>query len=329
MPKKFDPIKVQKLEDETINFNEKLELVAANGYISNFYYNSLVASLNRAENLLKEGRNVFFDLSETVSINIDALAYLLGNIEYFIKVYGKNKINGSYSKSNLVNQILTDSGFFNRLGAKNILGDSNCNQLSQRTLKFISGRYVNAETIIPLRVQVLNDACKLSLQADKKIFRALSEAMLNVHHHAYDGVKYQIGRKKDIKGRWWLGGTFNSNDGILCFAMYDVGDGIPATMPRNYRTYLEKFTPAAETLDDSELVYLATQRGKTSTLQGHRGRGIPDMHQIVKDGHGHMQILSGYGFYSFNGQSGHKFKLPMPCRGTLVVWNIFTNSLND
>lgn len=328
--KSLEPIKVQKLEPAEIYFDKSIEIINASGHISLFSYSRLIATFDRVESLLKEGRNIRFVFLNTTYISLDALAFLIGNIEYIINIYGKNRINGTYSNSPLVNQFLIDSGFFQRIGApdKGGVSDEDASLIAEKiNLEFISGRFVDADTIDPLRKQVLNNNIVLNSASDKKIFRALSEAMLNVHHHAYLGTKYKIGRFKEIKGRWWLGGSFFKKDETLYFVMYDIGSGIPSTMPRNYKSYLESFTPKGEVLDDSELILLATQRGKSSTQKGHRGRGIPDMHQIVKDGHGHLQIVSGHGCYSFNGSFGTKALLPIGCRGTLVIWTIFTKSL--
>jgi len=328
--KVIEPIKVQKLEPVQVHFDEKLQIIDASGHVSLYSYSRLIATFDRVEILLKEGRNVDFIFADTNFISLDALAFLIGNIEYIISIYGRNRINGTYSNSPLVNQFLIDSGFFQRIGAadKGGVDSEDKSRIAEKiNLEFISGRFVNADSIDPLRRQVLDNNIQLKTASDKKIFRALSEAMLNVHHHAYTGVKYQVGRHSTIKGRWWLGGSFLKKDELLSFVMYDIGSGIPSTMPRNYHSFVETFTPKGETLDDAELILLATKRGKTSTKKGHRGRGIPDMHQIVENGNGHLQIVSGHGCYSFNGTFGTQALLPLGCRGTLVIWTIFTKSL--
>jgi hypothetical protein len=111
--------------------------------------------------------------------------------------------------------------------------------------------------------------------------------------------------------------------------MYDIGLGIPATMPRNYATHVERISENGKAPTDADLIHLATRPGKTSTKKRHRGRGLPDMHQIVELNRGTMSIFSGYGHYHYDSFTGWKTNCPLKLRGTLVCWNVYTADLID
>lgn len=287
----------------------------------------LLQNIEIAENHLKAGDKIIFNFEETEQITIEALAYLLGNIEMFIHQYG-NKINGTYSRYEGVNQLLRDSGFLRHLNFPNKSTSDSPHDDELVHLTFRSSHFLNPAAIAPLRREVTNNNIIISKVYEKKIFRALSEAMLNVHHHAYSGVKYKLPRNLHAKGRWWLGAQYDKSSGELSFAMYDVGGGIPSTMPRNYDgAYLMNFASDPDRCTDADLIYAATRPGKTSTKKRHRGRGLPDMHQIVADGRGELRIYSGHGRYYFDRVSADRRTMKRSCVGTLVLWTIDTETL--
>ena len=290
-------------------------------------YEIVVRNMADAEIFLEKGHPVVLDLAEVEQISLDGMAYLLGNIEMLTKMYG-SKLTGTYSNNPIVNQLLTDSGFFKHLKIKSQFGTSESdNNISH--LKFRSENYIDAEIISPLSDEVTSKDISIPVRFQKKIFRALSEAMLNVHHHAYPGLKYMtVRRLKDRKGKWWLGAQYNKNDGKLSFVIYDMGQGIPATLPRNYKnTYIQKFTNPQQNCNDAELIFAATQAGKTSTNKKHRGKGLPDMHQIIENNRGELQIFSGYGHYFYANNNSFKTNRGLQCIGTLVIWTIDVDAL--
>lgn len=287
----------------------------------------LIQNIALVEDVLKKGDSVLLDFDLTEYLSIEALAYLLGNIEILRHRYG-NKINGTYSQHEGVNQLLRGSGFLKRLNYSDKQTSVSPHFDSLKHLTFRASHYLDAEVISPLRKEVTDNNIQLPGIQEKQIFRALSEAMLNVHHHAYAGVKYKLEKNRFLRGKWWLGAQYNESNGVLNFAMYDVGQGIPATMPRNYDgAYLRSFASISERCTDADLIYAATRPGKTSTDKKNRGRGLPDMHQIVENGRGELRIYSGYGRYFFDGVSGYRSPLNSSCLGTLALWSIYTNGI--
>lgn len=292
------------------------------------HFNSLVVRMAYAEELLKAGNTVVFNFHNTEEISIDALAYLLGNIEHFLERFGK-KINGTYSQYERVNRLFRESGFLRLLKYPEKKTDGFPFDDGLVHLTFRTGRFVKAGEIKPLQEEVTKNNIDIPQGFAKQIFRALSEAMLNVHHHAYTSAKYKMSRHHNIKGKWWLGAQFDKERGLLSFVIYDIGAGIPATMPLNYdKNYLMKFQEPDCQCTDADLIFAATRKGKTSTRKRHRGRGLPDMHQIVENGRGELKIYSGKGRYYHSGVSSFKHKLEHSCAGTLVVWSIYTKTIN-
>lgn len=314
---------VSKIDTPTLEVNNQESKPLHSGE-----HESLIRNIALAEAYLKAGRRVVFNFDATEEITIEALAYLLGNIEVLLHFY-KGHINGTYSQHESVNQLLRDSGFLRILKYSDAVTSDNPPTSEIVHLNFVSGSFVEAEEITPLREEVTKKEISIPKVDQNKIFRAISEAMLNVHHHAYSGVKHKLPKHSFVKGRWWLGAQFNKKTRVLNFAMYDIGQGIPASMPRNYDLkYLQSFSDSKSSrCTDAELIYAATRPGKTSTKKRHRGRGLPDMHQIVENNRGEMWIYSGFGRYYFTGKNSHKNKLDINCAGTLVLWSIYTDEL--
>jgi hypothetical protein len=153
---------------------------------------------------------------------------------------------------------------------------------------------------------------------------AIKEALLNVTDHAYDP---DVARDDACPTkRWWICGTASKKLGCY-FVVYDLGVGIPATVPKTTIPAVREAYEALheeERTEDYQLIKVAVTRPSSRTgLQG-RGRGLPEMRGLIdRVGDGMLWITSGKGHYIYAQGAEHidgGKAMNHALRGTLVVW---------
>jgi hypothetical protein len=142
--------------------------------------------------------------------------------------------------------------------------------------------------------------------------RAISEAILNVKHHAYD--LFDKGHYAlPLATRWWQS-LYVHDDGVS-YIICDKGMGIPRTMTLN--------NPLIHP-HDAVAVKEAMRRGGTRYGGGSgRGYGSEDIKAPVKQGIASLLILSGGARFEFrNTETEPSAKLiGTNIAGTLVEWH--------
>lgn len=160
---------------------------------------------------------------------------------------------------------------------------------------------------------------------------AIKEALLNVVDHAYDPT---IPRDDEcFSRRWWISGMAR---GEFCyFIVYDLGVGIPATVPHRAATQ-DAYAALGqdERKLDHELIRVAMSQPSSRTGTQGRGRGLPEMRRLIdRVDDGMLWITSGAGFYMYaRGREWIDGGFPMnhALHGTLVVWRLkVSDALND
>ncbi|ARU06118.1 hypothetical protein CCO03_16860 [Comamonas serinivorans] len=172
---------------------------------------------------------------------------------------------------------------------------------------------------------MLGEDLQMPKPIGKMVFRALSEAMQNVHHHAYQ--KKQITRL-GLKGRWWLGAQLSKRKNFFELTFYDAGVGIPKTLHRKYplehiRSILS-LLPGMEP-DDAQMIKAAVELGRSRTNQSHRGKGLLDIHRLITTvGVGALTIFSRYGQYRYEPLKGGEAIRNDGAfiEGTLIKWEL-------
>ncbi|MCP1728319.1 hypothetical protein J2T60_002319 [Natronospira proteinivora] len=159
-----------------------------------------------------------------------------------------------------------------------------------------------------------------------KLYRSLTEAMLNVWQHAYGLEGVIQGGGRSLGRRWWLFGERIDNQ--LFLAIYDRGVGIPVTLPKKYgweSIYSVMDSLGLKGNHDTNMIRAAIELGRTSRKSGRGGKGLRDVHRYVEENPvGDLRIYSNRGEYRYRSSSGvsrsivHKRSLI----GTLIQWNI-------
>lgn len=170
------------------------------------------------------------------------------------------------------------------------------------------------DTVVMLQKKaVLNDH-QLGL-----LLTAISEALLNVSHHAYESEDF-IFDTQLLKGkRWWQCAWFNPDENKVVFIVCDLGLGI-----------FKSFTPDDDGLsvqNEVSSVERAMLVGESRFIGSGRGNGSEDIKRPIGAGcedDETLLILTGRARYSYNSKdnSPRCEKLTEYIPGTLLQWSL-------
>lgn len=219
--------------------------------------------------------------------------------------------------------LLSEMGFFDLL---HIDRNAEVELVQKNTvfLKFLSDNVKNGsdnegELARQLRRQIEAFAGQINKQ---QLFQGLSEAMANVHHHAYPSPS---GFKST---RFWMSASFSVASRRLTVMFYDQGIGIPATLPASRLT--ESVREKIFAWSDAQRIRAAIETPRTSTGVAGRGHGIQDMLKFIKKhSWGRFSIISFRGkcdvFHSKDQTDGLEYSTKLfgrKLKGTLISWEV-------
>ena len=190
-----------------------------------------------------------------------------------------------------------------------------------RYVPFRTGTVADGETFERLRKSDL--APHVTVPYRHNLFAAVTEAMTNVRYHAYKGIS-TIGAPRN----WWLSAMYDTKRGQFSVLIYDQGEGIPKTLPRNFEEYLGRLFTLES--DDAHLIEAAHDIRRTATKEEHRGHGMgTDIRAYARQigSKATYRVISGRGSYTFrldeNGDEDHlKKTFPSRLEGTLIEWRV-------
>lgn len=148
-----------------------------------------------------------------------------------------------------------------------------------------------------------------------KLMSALSEAYLNIDHHAYNTDVID-----DLQGRWWQYTSGIKADGTFSIVLYDMGVGIPYSIRPKYLAQGHRYSHM-----DNVVIEYAMVRGNTryGVNQG-RGNGFSnikkpmDINQDAK----YLLVASGKGSVKYKDQKivSSEMVTDYSYGGTLIEW---------
>ena len=274
---------------------------------------------------VRNGTRIRLLFNDTKSIKLSALVLLLAQIHKLRLEFGQDHITGSYPDNPRIERLLSDSGFYKLLQVKSRKNITTPSKLS-RFIRFKSDQKPNSSEIPKLRIELLGDDLKMPIPIRNKIFRALSEAMTNVNHHAYKTKNITVSL---LGGRWWMVANLSEKTKLFTLAFYDAGVGIPKTLPRKYS--IEKIRGVLSLLpgiqpDDGQMIRAAMELGRTSTNESNRGKGLLDLAKLIDTaGAGSMQIYSRNGTYKYASNLENHSNHDAFVEGTLIEWQLPIN----
>lgn len=257
------------------------------------------------------GRKVYVDFSNTINFSASAALYFLSEVEELIRSGVVEKVRCSVITGNtFVRRVLVGSGIYARL-----YGQEPDRRDSSIGIPIVDG--VGLENIQQVVDQILLNSYHSSYDPaiENHVFAAISEAMLNVKHHAYP--------KSHKNPRWWLAGAIRNDE--LNIAICDRGFGIPNTLKQwELWDLASKFLKGEGDGDmiGAAMTYSRTSRDTQTT--GH-GLGSKDIQRWVQGiSNAELAVISCAGTYILEGGDNteivynHKSKVD----GTIIRWKI-------
>lgn len=283
---------------------------------------------------LSEKKPIYLVFDHVKSIKPAALLLLLAEMHRCRLVRGTHKVTGNYPASPKVERMLHATGFFRILGVKSRV-TRKPRSYPMEYVNFVSQTHEVKGTVREFREALLGTAITMSVKIRGRFYRAITEAMLNVSHHAYP--QGTPGRRYE-PDRWWLAGHVNKKTKQLIVMFCDLGVGIPATLPKMYP--LERIRSALSLLpgippNDAQMIKAGMVIGRTRTSEENRGRGLNDLRSFVDQaGEGELNIYSRRGHYCYKPNDDDSVKNhKAPIGGTLITWtvplDIITNWIDE
>ena len=273
--------------------------------------------------LVQDGRNVRIVFMDTESVSAEALIYLLGQVHRLRLLHGEHRITATYPKSQRVERLFEESGFLDTLKVKR-RGVAKRASSATRYLKCKSDTVIASAEIPKLRQELLGTDLQMPRPVARMVYRALTEAMINVNHHAYHNKSVGLAK---VQGRWWLGAQLSRKKNLFTLTFYDAGVGIPKTLPRRYgweqiRGVLSLLSVIQP--DDGQMIKAAIELGRTRTKEDNRGKGLLDLLKLIDQvGHGSIRILSRHGCYQYEaGKEADTVNDSFFVEGTLIKWEL-------
>ncbi|WP_409743606.1 hypothetical protein [Ferrovibrio sp.] len=223
-----------------------------------------------------------------------------------------------------ISRLLYEMGLFDLLQVSNPPLHLGAGEPSVSFIRFRSHVGAAGDEAKQLRLSL--EALTGRLPNTRVLYRALSEAMSNVRHHAYPN---HVPRwpAPILKDRWWMAGSYEHVSGRLRILFYDQGWGIPRTLVREHgieqvRQVLNLFNLVPD--DDAKMIKAALNLGRTRTGNPHQGKGLPDMLKLASQRPGAtLRILSGKGEYIYTCDGPEQLRvLTVPLDGTLIQWEM-------
>jgi hypothetical protein len=181
----------------------------------------------------------------------------------------------------------------------------------------------SAEPMVHLfsTIDMLQSKAKLNEEQLLLLSSGISEAMLNVSHHAYENSQFESFNAL-IGKRWWQCAWFDPSTDSAFFIIYDLGVGIFGSFTGNLNGSIPK-SPAYE----AEIIQKAFTLGQTRFNLPERGKGSEDIKAPIRSTQAKRESLlvySGRAEYTFESgnQRPQARSVPELVPGTLIQWEL-------
>ncbi|MCC7080422.1 MAG: hypothetical protein IT530_07110 [Burkholderiales bacterium] len=279
---------------------------------------------------LRDRRQVNLIFDEGEQIRPAALLLLLAEIHRCRMIHGTHSVTGNYPKNKRIERMLEDTGFFGLLSVKP-QNPARARKYPVEFIKFRSDNKLDSAEPKRLRDDLLGQSITMHQKARTRLYRALTEAMINVGQHAYP--QYAI-QSHPTRGRWWVAGQVNKKRGEFLVTFCDLGVGIPETLPKIYPWELIRSVLAllpGVNPNDGEMIKAGMAIGRTQTGERYRGRGLNDLRSLIDQaGAGELLIFSRKGKYSYSpGRAEQVENYGISMGGTLIKWSVPLRNVTD
>jgi len=221
-------------------------------------------------------------------------------------------------------RLLTEMGLFNLINAKGAPKAAKPKIGDTRFIKFRSGNMPCGEQIELLQKKMhatIGEAIFFEQEKGSKFYNSLSEAMVNVSHHAYDD--YPKDACPCLDKQWWMTGSYKGKTGKVTFTFFDQGVGIPKTLPKKHSEWVAQFISRINGRGtDAEMIAAAMEIGRTQTKASNRGYGLNDIKRFTEIANeAKLTIFSNRGKFVYSNSAPDELEeLETSIGGTLIHW---------
>jgi hypothetical protein len=261
---------------------------------------------------LKNGQQVILDFSKVERLYPCGLLILMGWVTEWTKDFPR-KISAKYPKNDLVEQMLQRVAVLEQLGLPP--RKQTVDHDDVKRWHYFHGKNADATPLEPFFEEL-----KVLLGEEKQVGlgNCITEAMINVGHHAYKNG-----------GPWWSFATISKN--TIFIGLYDRGESVPATLLS--KPLISDYLTAKmwfEERGDGQLITAAVG-GRTRTQLPYRGKGLPEMLEFTKSSpDSELGIFSRYGYFVYDDQKLESTgRLSSLIKGTLVLWKLNLSEVKD
>lgn len=279
------------------------------GLIDQISRHLLLKFLKKIKYYLSQGYRVHISFDQTSSLLPCGTLLATAEIESLLDLY-PNKISCSYPINNTVEQLFQHIGLLKKLGKFESRIEIDADNV--RFWHYVSGTSTDdVNQFIPFFEYI-----SLTEDTSSGLFDSMSEAVTNAIHHAY----------KEGQSKEWRMFAQHTN-GALDVAICDLGMGIPCSLREKPELKDWIFSPlrSAKINRDKSLIALAVESTSSSTKLPHRGKGLKDMLDLVKNGTvGGFRIFSAKGVFNYDALSGQQKGIDYgtSINGTIIQWRI-------
>ena len=265
------------------------------------------------------------DSSKTKEFSPAALLLLTAELHVMTieKIIHWRNLNNTGFDSSLLERLIQIEKFKRLLGIRNrgnIRKIANKKQFLSLSSGKVSSR--NLQKVSQEVSEILRDIYPQGSEEPIFLNNGLTEAVMNVFHHAYEKKI-----RKEGTSRWWVVVARNKDSlEVIC---YDKGRSIPRTVPTSgYRETIYKTLRELKlnVKYDSSIIKAAMSIDRTATQKPNRGKGLAELMDIINHSDGSALIV-----YSRKGKVEYRrgdeieaVELEGKIEGTLVVWRIMS-----
>jgi hypothetical protein len=269
----------------------------------------LIAFLKRVEYHLGNGCYVELNFDNTDSLMPCGTLWATAKLEKLVEGY-PGKLSCTYPVNDVVEQLFQHIGLLSKLGIPNRRQEINADNVKH--WQYVKGG--SADDV--KKFKELLHSISLKEEIRTGLFESMSEAVTNSIHHAYPGIELK---------EWRMFAQLR--DGKLTVAICDQGVGIPNSLKNKpeLKEWIKSRINRVKRKHDTFLIKLAIESSRSQTRLPHRGKGLKDMLEFVKNGTvGGFLVLSAKGAFSYNAvTTGHaKRDYKTSIDGTIIEWQI-------
>ena len=278
-------------------------------------YEGVLKLIDEIRSSSRRNERTYIDFTPIRTVKPSGALVLAAEIDRWNSLPGRPRFKSADTKNWAPNvrKLLGQMGFFELLGLSH---QPDTASEGPRYIKLRSGTQVDGEAVEELRTL---DLGPVSVPKARLLFAAVTEAMTNVVHHAYEAATHG-------PRRWWLSAAHEA--GQVEILIYDQGTGIPKTLPLTLGERVRDMLPGDFAAHDGKMIEVAHSLSKSGTREAHRGRGLGrDVRRYIEehDKAGTYCVISGRGEYTVpagKGATGQVKSHPRALRGTLIRWRL-------